>query len=196
MIRKSVIFWVGLTSAASAVLYQTSYRVQGMEEKLAGVHRSILAEQDAIQVLKAEWSFLNEPARLEKLARHHLPLQSTAGEQVTALDAGPTRLALLAPMPPRPVAAPAPAPVQLATVAAPPANTTTALVIPAAVTTTAAKAPVRKPAAQATAAAPANGTANAKPARATARPAAPRLAPRPAPTDDLGLFLARLEREP
>ncbi|HEY0837952.1 MAG TPA: hypothetical protein VGE72_28815, partial [Azospirillum sp.] len=101
---KSALFWLGLAGAAGAVLFQTSYEVQDLEETLASVNRSIVAEQEAIQVLKAEWSYLNDPTRLETLARTHLALRPTDARQFLAsIDAIPMR-------PVVPDAAPAPLP--------------------------------------------------------------------------------------
>lgn len=101
---KSALFWLGLAAAAGGVLFQTSYEVQELEEKLASVNRRITAEQEAIQILKAEWSFLNDPTRLENLSRAHLALQPTDARQFVALDIVPMR-----PAPP-PEAVPAPIP--------------------------------------------------------------------------------------
>lgn len=101
---KSALFWLGLAAAAGGVLFQTSYEVQELEEKLASVNRKITAEQEAIQILKAEWSFLNDPTRLENLSRTHLALQPTEARQFVAVDVVPLR-----PAPP-PEATPAPHP--------------------------------------------------------------------------------------
>lgn len=88
---KTWLFWGGLIAAAGAVLFQTSYDVQDLEEKLAGLNRKIVTEQESIQVLRAEWSYLNDPTKLEELARAHLALQPTEARQFLALDAIPMR---------------------------------------------------------------------------------------------------------
>ncbi len=88
---KTWLFWGGLIAAAGAVLFQTSYDVQDLEEKLAGLNRKIVTEQESIQVLRAEWSYLNDPTKLEELARAHLALQPTEARQFLALDAVPMR---------------------------------------------------------------------------------------------------------
>ncbi|HYH36915.1 MAG TPA: hypothetical protein VD860_01725 [Azospirillum sp.] len=81
---KSALVWLGLAGAAGAVLFQTSYTVQNREEQLASLNRKIVAEQEAIQILKAEWSYLNDPSRLETLARTHLSLRPTDARQFVA----------------------------------------------------------------------------------------------------------------
>ncbi|PWC54290.1 hypothetical protein [Azospirillum sp. TSO22-1] len=81
---KSALVWLGLAGAAGAVLFQTSYTVQNREEQLATLNRKIIAEQEAIQILKAEWSYMNDPSRLETLARTHLSLRPTDARQFVA----------------------------------------------------------------------------------------------------------------
>ena len=50
---KSALFWLGLAAAAGGVLFQTSYEVQELEDKLGSLNRQIMDEQEAIQILKA-----------------------------------------------------------------------------------------------------------------------------------------------
>ena len=88
---KSALFWLGLAAAAGGVLFQTSYEVQELEDKLGSLNRQIMDEQEAIQILKAEWSYLNDPTRLENLASQHLQLQPTEARQFVALDVVPMR---------------------------------------------------------------------------------------------------------
>lgn len=91
MIGKSILTWIALAGTASVVLYQTSYRVQEQADELANLNRQIVAEQEAIQVLRAEWAYLNDPARLERLVAQHSLLGQTRVEQIVALDQIPTK---------------------------------------------------------------------------------------------------------
>lgn len=93
MIGKSSLILVGLAAAAGAVLFETSFKVQGLEEELAKINRQIVAEHDAIQVLHAEWSLLNDPSRLERLSRAHLPLRPAEARQYAELSTVPVRKA-------------------------------------------------------------------------------------------------------
>lgn len=88
---KHALIWLGLAAVAGAVLFETSYEVQEMEEELASLNRQIVHEQEAIQVLRAEWSFLNDPTRLENLARAHTDLRPAEARQFLALDVVPFR---------------------------------------------------------------------------------------------------------
>lgn len=92
MIGKSILIWIALAGTASVVLYQTSYRVQEEAEELARLNRQIIAEQEAIQVLRAEWAFLNDPARLERLVAQHTVLSTTRVAQIVTLDQIPEKV--------------------------------------------------------------------------------------------------------
>ena len=93
MISKSTVIWLGLAGLASGALFHTSYQVQALGEDLAGLNRAIIQEQEAIQILKAEWSYMNDPNRIEEMTRRHLVLGPTTSEQMISTVAGiPQRL--------------------------------------------------------------------------------------------------------
>ena len=54
-----------------------------MEDDLRSLTRSITVERQSIHVLNAEWSHLNNPERLGKLARWHLSMQPIDPAQMT-----------------------------------------------------------------------------------------------------------------
>lgn len=81
-----------LTAASAALLlFYVKQQVREMEKELELVHRGILDHQVAIQVLKTEWSYLNQPARLAELASRHLGLQPVSAEQIIRLEDLPPR---------------------------------------------------------------------------------------------------------
>jgi hypothetical protein len=91
--RRSAIPIVLIIASLGVATMLVSYEVRDREEKLAAIHREILAHQEAIHVLEAEWSFLNRPDRLEALVRRHLemvPLDIST--QLGALETLPIRL--------------------------------------------------------------------------------------------------------
>lgn len=94
-------------------LFSVKRQVQELNTELAGLNRSIIADERAIDVLHAEWSYLNNPRRLEDLARRHLGLEPVRPSQLSTLSALPMRPAMRpapeAPSPayPMPVASPA-----------------------------------------------------------------------------------------
>ncbi|MDR3514388.1 MAG: hypothetical protein P4M00_01120 [Azospirillaceae bacterium] len=91
MIGKSSLIWLGLTALASGVLFQTSYRVQHLDRELSQINQQIVDEQRAIRDFRAEWSYLNQPDQLARLAHEHLLLGPTAGSQFATLDQIPQR---------------------------------------------------------------------------------------------------------
>lgn len=84
-----------LASAAGAALFlfQVKYEVRALEDELAQTHRAILDHQEAIQVLRTEWSYLNQPARIADLASRHLGLRPIRASQVIRLEDLPRRAA-------------------------------------------------------------------------------------------------------
>ncbi len=90
-------------------LFSVKRQVQELNAELADLNRSIIADERAIDVLHAEWSYLNNPRRLEGLARRHLGMEPIRPGQLSTLSALPMRPALEGPSPayPMPVASPA-----------------------------------------------------------------------------------------
>jgi cell division protein FtsL len=91
MIRLSTFVGLALASVAAGLVMHVSYRVQRTEQYLAKLEREIVREQDQIRVLDAEWSYLNDPARIEALARRHLVLAPMSVKKIVSLDAIPLR---------------------------------------------------------------------------------------------------------
>ncbi len=63
-------------------LMNVSAKVQKLERDIAVFDRKIAVEQERIRVLKAEWAYLNDPARLEAVASSVLGLEATKGKAV------------------------------------------------------------------------------------------------------------------
>lgn len=83
--------WLLLASAIGWGVYQVKYEVQRLETKLVRLNRSIVADQEMIQVLSAEWSYLNQPQNLEALSRRFLELEPMTGKQFTTIEQIPMR---------------------------------------------------------------------------------------------------------
>ena len=83
--RKSTIFLLGFAGICAVMLYYTSQKVHDEREKLVVIEAQIGKEQESMRVLSAEWSYLNQPDRLEKLAREHLHLEPLKGRQFAKL---------------------------------------------------------------------------------------------------------------
>jgi cell division protein FtsL len=87
-------------------LFFVKHEVRDQEARLAELNRDIQRNQEEIHVLKAEWSYLNDPARLRQLSEKFLSMRVMAPSQITSLGPArkePTATAALAPPRPTPV---------------------------------------------------------------------------------------------
>jgi cell division protein FtsL len=91
MMRSATLIWVLLSVVVAGALFRVSYRVQHLEKHIASVNKQIGQQEEAIRVLQAEWSYLNEPNRLEALTRKHLTLLPTTSTQIVTIEQVPTK---------------------------------------------------------------------------------------------------------
>ena len=63
----------------------TNPTVGVLEQRIAALDKAIATERAAIAILRAEWSHLNRPRRLERLAREHLGLETLGAAQIVSL---------------------------------------------------------------------------------------------------------------
>jgi hypothetical protein len=89
MMRGATILWAVLATIAGGGLFTLKYEVQTQEERLAGLHKDITDAQDSIHVLKAEWSYLNEPQHLREQAERYLGLHTMKPNQIATIDSLP-----------------------------------------------------------------------------------------------------------
>ncbi|MEQ8194318.1 MAG: cell division protein FtsL [Rhodospirillales bacterium] len=87
MIRHTTVLFILLAGALSLILFTVKYQVQDLEHELKSLVQDIDANKRAIHVLNAEWSHLNNPARLRRLAERHLNMQPVAPDQLTRWSA-------------------------------------------------------------------------------------------------------------
>jgi len=99
MNRLSLPVWLVLVIAAGFCMFQIKFAVQELEHQLGQTNRDISRAQEQIRVLKAEWSYLNEPGRLSELNRRHLGLAPVSAKQMENLAALPPRLDVALPSP-------------------------------------------------------------------------------------------------
>ena len=72
MMRLINILVIGALVAAAAYVYKVKFESTRQAERLAKVRMEIRQEQDAIASLRAEWSKLETPSRIQELTRRHL----------------------------------------------------------------------------------------------------------------------------
>lgn len=76
----SLVCILGLGSS----IFYIKYQVLALEDSLLQVQRNIYRTKESLHLLKAEWAYLNEPKRLQKLAVHHLDLKPARPVQLVA----------------------------------------------------------------------------------------------------------------
>lgn len=88
MIRGLVatVLWTCLAGGVGVGLFFIKHEVKELEGRLAGLNQEIHREQEAIHVLRAEWSYLNDPARLRQLSERHLSMKPLGPNQVASLE--------------------------------------------------------------------------------------------------------------
>jgi hypothetical protein len=92
--RTTDIILIAVMVSAAAFTYRTKHEA---EDQLAAVRRlesQIRYEQDTIALLKADWSLLTQPSRLQKLTeiyRNELALKPVEAQQIVGLDDLPPR---------------------------------------------------------------------------------------------------------
>src|SRR5258707_5135555 len=91
MIRLLSAIGVTLLILVSFGLYNGVYAAKAHERELLALAAEIAKEGEAIRVLKAEWGYLNQPERLQELARKHLALAPTNPNQIVVLASLPLR---------------------------------------------------------------------------------------------------------
>ena len=82
---------LALLVAAAAYVYEIKFESTLRGERVAKMRGDIQRERDAIAALRAEWSTLENPARIQGLARRHLRLRPPDSAQYDSLDRLPER---------------------------------------------------------------------------------------------------------
>jgi cell division protein FtsL len=89
MIRITTLLWIALLVVAGGTVMRVSYQVRHLEKHLAQIARETRQEQEVIRILGAEWDTLNDPHRIDALAKRYLSLESTPIQRVVSLEAIP-----------------------------------------------------------------------------------------------------------
>ncbi len=91
MMRVLNILVIAALVSAAAYVYKIKFESTRQAERLAKVRMEIRQEQDAIAALRAEWSKLDTPSRIQTLANRHLSLKPIDPRQFDALRNLPER---------------------------------------------------------------------------------------------------------
>jgi len=76
---------------AAADVYKIKYESTLQAERVAKLRGEVRREQDTIALLRAEWSKLDRPDRIQELAQRHLTLKPLETRQYDTLDRLPER---------------------------------------------------------------------------------------------------------
>jgi len=82
---------IGALVLAAAYVYRIKFDSTVQAERLAKLRGEVRRERDDIAALRAEWGQLDNPERIEVLAKRYLQLKPIAPTQFDALDHLPDR---------------------------------------------------------------------------------------------------------
>lgn len=94
MFRTSDIVLIAVMVSAAAFTYNTKHEAEDWLAQVRRLERQIRFEEDTIDLLKADWSLLTQPARLQRLAEIYqgeLGLQPVEAHQILGLDELPSK---------------------------------------------------------------------------------------------------------
>ncbi len=86
-----LLLWTLVIATAGYGMFQIKFEVQALEAELTALNNDIRAREEAIRVLRAEWSYLNEPNRLAALAARYLELTPVGVNQLVRFNDVPLR---------------------------------------------------------------------------------------------------------
>ena len=82
---------IGMLVFAAAYVYRIKMESTVRTERVLRLHADIREQRDAIAALRAEWTRLDSPLRLQGLAQRHLPLKPVVATQYDTLKNLPER---------------------------------------------------------------------------------------------------------
>lgn len=94
MFRTSDIVLIAVMVGAAAFTYKTKDEAENQLKAVNKIEAQIRFEEDTIDLLKADWSLLTQPSRLQKLSRAYeseLKLQPLDARQIVGLNDLPVR---------------------------------------------------------------------------------------------------------
>jgi cell division protein FtsL len=91
MLRVLNLVVIGALILAAADVYRIKFDSTVQAERLAKIRSEVRRERDTIAALRAEWGELDNPARIEVLAKRFLKLKPVAPTQFDPLDQLPDR---------------------------------------------------------------------------------------------------------
>jgi len=84
--RQTTIFTLLVAAVMSVALFFLKYEVTHLEEELDKLNRTIDQNQEAMHVLRAEWSYLTDIERVRALSHRYLDLGPTNPIRIVTID--------------------------------------------------------------------------------------------------------------
>ncbi len=84
MIKFLNVLLVGSVLGSATMMYSLEHFTRGLEREITRVSRLIDEEKEADKLLKAEWSSLTRPERIEKIALDVLKLRPVTATQIVS----------------------------------------------------------------------------------------------------------------
>lgn len=88
MMRYSLLIFVSIIALGVFGLFKVKFKVQDLRKNLALIEKKINQEKTSIHVLSAEWTYLNQPERISKLAAKYLKLEPMKLSQIHKSENG------------------------------------------------------------------------------------------------------------
>lgn len=80
---------IALFAVMATGMFVIKNKVVSLENELERINAKIREDQNALHVLKAEWTYLNDPARIRNLSENHVHMKPLRGEQIISFSAIP-----------------------------------------------------------------------------------------------------------
>jgi cell division protein FtsL len=97
MLRLLNILVIAALVLPASYVYKIKFEATLQAERVSKLRAEIRRERDAIAILRAEWTQLDRPDRIQGLAQRHLKLKPVEVAQFDALDKLPERPVQLVP---------------------------------------------------------------------------------------------------
>ncbi len=94
MFRTSDIVLIAAMVAAAAFTYKTKHEAEDRQTELRKIEQQIRFEEESMVLLKADWSLMTQPSRLQKLSETYqaeLGLQPLEATQIVGVDELPSK---------------------------------------------------------------------------------------------------------
>ncbi|MEM6616370.1 MAG: cell division protein FtsL [Pseudomonadota bacterium] len=82
MIRIVTTLSFSIAVLAAIGLYKVKIEARELAKDVRQIERDIAKTEEAISMLQAEWSVLNDPVRIQRLAEDHLGLKPMSSDQI------------------------------------------------------------------------------------------------------------------